>query len=239
MEGFLALGFLIGMQHALEADHVAAVGAMAAGGSSSKRRLALRGAVWGLGHTITLFAICAAVILTGLTLTDQVSAALEFGVGVMLVLLGVDVVRRMRKKRIHFHVHRHEAGKPHLHAHSHAGATENHNQDRHDHSHPTGFPVRALCVGLVHGAAGSAGLLALAVAGTQNPWVAVGYVAVFGVGSILGMAVLSYIAAWPIVAAEKHVKWFHNSLSFGAAGLAVVLGVSVMAETGPAAWGGL
>ncbi len=237
MTGFLILGFLIGMQHALEADHLAAVAAMAAGRSSSKRALAWRGAVWGLGHTITLFAICAAVILLGMTLTDELSAALEFGVGVMLVLLGLDVVRRMRAQRVHFHVHSHGSGKPHLHAHSHAGATIPHARDAHDHSHPEGFPVRALLVGLLHGAAGSAGLLALAVAATGEPIVAIAYVALFGIGSILGMAALSFVAAWPLGAAEHHARWLHRGLSVGAAALAISLGIGVMLETGSTAAG--
>ncbi|MDJ0683515.1 MAG: high frequency lysogenization protein HflD [Alphaproteobacteria bacterium] len=238
MEGFLVLGFLIGMQHALEADHLAAVAAMAAGSRSSKRGLALRGAVWGLGHTITLSAICFAVILMGLTLTDQMAAALEFGVGVMLVLLGIDVVRRMRARRIHFHAHDHGDGQAHLHAHSHAGATQPHADDPHDHRHPKGFFLRALIIGLVHGAAGSAALLALAVAATRDPWSAVGYVVVFGLGSILGMAALSFVAAWPLGAMERYTKWLHNGLSLGAAVLAVGLGVSVMLGTGATAWGG-
>jgi len=238
LEGFLVLGFLIGMQHALEADHLAAVGTMAAGHHGGKRGLALRGAVWGLGHTITLFAICAAVILLGMTLTERMSAALEFGVGVMLVLLGLDVLRRMRAQRVHFHAHRHDGGRPHLHAHSHQGATAPHGEDPHDHKHPQGFPLRALVIGLVHGAAGSAGLLALAVAATREPWAAVGYVAVFGLGSILGMAALSFVAAWPLGAAERHAKWLHGGLALGAAALAVGIGVDVMAETAATAWGG-
>lgn len=237
MGGFLALGFLIGMQHALEADHLAAVGAMAANQRSSKKGLALRGAVWGLGHTITLFAICSAVILLGMSLSEKTAAGLEFAVGVMLVLLGIDVIRRMRKKHVHFHVHTHDDNKPHLHAHSHEGATTPHTSDPHEHRHPVGFPVRALLVGLVHGAAGSAGLIALAVATTQDPWIAVGYVAVFGLGSILGMAVLSYVAAWPLGAVERHAKLFHRALSVGAAALAITLGISVMMETGALAFG--
>ena len=239
MEGFLALGFLIGMQHALEADHLAAVGTMAVSGRASKRRLALSGAVWGLGHTITLFAMCTAVILMGLSLTDRLSAALEFGVGVMLVLLGLDVVRRMRKGRVHFHVHSHDDGRPHLHAHSHAGAAAPHAEDPHDHSHPSGFPLRPLLVGLVHGAAGSAGLLALAVAATREAWLAVGYVLVFGLGSILGMAALSFAAAWPLGAAGRHAAWLHGGISLAAAALAIGLGIGVMAETAGPAWGGV
>ena len=236
MEGFLALGFLIGMQHALEADHLAAVGAMAAGRPSSRRALVLRGAVWGLGHSITLFAICTAVILLGLSLSERVSAAMEFAVGVMLVLIGLDVLRRFRRQRVHFHGHRHHDGKPHLHAHGHDQAVESHDRDPHEHVHPQGLPFKALAIGLVHGAAGSAGLLALAVAATQDPWVAIGYISVFGLGSILGMATLSLVVSWPLVAAESRARWLHAGLSVGAGVVAIGLGIDVMVETGALAW---
>ena len=93
-----------------------------------------------------------------------------------------------------------------------------------------------MLVGLIHGAAGSAGLLALTVAATQDPLVAVGYVVVFGLGSILGMAALSLVAAWPLGAAERRAKWIHGGLSLGAAILAVALGIDVMSETAVAAW---
>lgn len=237
MGGFLVLGFLIGMQHALEADHIAAVGALSSGGISSRRGLALRGLAWGVGHTITLFSICAAVILMGLQLTDRTAAALEFGVGAMLVLLGLDVLRRMRRKRIHFHAHSHDGGTLHIHAHSHAGARVAHSRDPHRHRHVKGLPLRALAVGLIHGAAGSAALLALAVAATQNPLTAVAYVLVFGLGSLVGMTALTAVAAWPLGAAEKNATWLYKGLSLGAAGLAVVIGFDVMAENAKLVFG--
>lgn len=238
MEWFLILGFFVGMGHAIEADHLAAVGAMAVGKKSPKS-LALRGAAWGLGHTITLFAICTAAILFGLVLTEQTSAALEFAVGMMLVVLGFDVLRRLRKARVHFHVHDHDGGRPHLHAHSHAGATQPHDSDPHDHSHRSGFPLKAMLVGLVHGAAGSAGLLALAVAASKDAWLAVSYVALFGIGSILGMAVLSFAAAWPLGWAERGAKWLHSGVHIAAGVFAIALGIHVMLDTGPIAWGNL
>ncbi len=232
MEGFLALGFLIGMQHALEADHLAAIGAMATDGKSGRRGLVLRGAVWGLGHTTTLFAICAAAVLLGVALSPGLEAALEFCVGVMLVLLGVHVFVRMWRKKVHFHVHDHGEGAPHFHAHSHEGAKQSHDQDPHAHRHPVKFPLRALAIGLIHGAAGSAGLLALAVAATQDPLVALSYVAVFGFGSILGMAALSFVASLPLVAIEQKAKRLYQGLSVAAGTLAVVIGIDIMVETG-------
>ena len=97
--------------------------------------------------------------------------------------------------------------------------------------------MRALVIGLMHGAAGSAGLLALAVAATREPWTAVGYVVVFGIGSILGMTLLTLVAAWPLGAAERHAKWIHNGLSLASAALAFGLGIDVMAGTAGTAWG--
>jgi len=236
MGGFLALGFLIGMQHALEADHLAAVGAMAAGQRNSKRSLVMRGAAWGLGHTITLLVISTAVILLGMTLTDEAAALLEFGVGVMLVLLGIDVLRRMRRQKVHFHLHDHGTGRAHLHAHSHAHAAHPHSSDPHHHAHPEGFPLRALLVGLMHGAAGSAGLLLLTVAATRDPIVAIGYVVLFGLGSILGMAALSYVAAWPLGAVQRKAAWLHKGLGLAAAAVAIGLGISVISESAALAW---
>lgn len=236
MSGILFLGFLIGMTHALEADHLAAVGAMAAGRENSQKGLALRGAVWGLGHTLTLFGISIAALLWGFKLTDQVSAALEFAVGVMLVLIAVNVLWRVRRKRVHFHIHSHGGGKQHLHAHSHQHANARHGQDPHRHKHPEGFPLRALGIGFLHGAAGSAGLLALVVAATQDTLLAIAYVALFGFGSVIGMALLSAVIAWPLGQVEAQAKRVHRGLAYGAAALALYLGVSVMAETAPLAF---
>lgn len=238
MEGFLALGFLIGMRHALEADHIAAVGSMVIGKDKhSGRALVLRGATWGLGHTLTLFMICAAALLFGLTVSDAAGAALEFAVGIMLVMLGLDVLRRLRKEKVHFHAHSHEHGKPHLHAHSHATDKIAHRENPHEHAHPEGIPIRALIVGLIHGAAGSGGLLVLAVAATQDVWTALGYVFVFGIGSILGMMALTFAASWPLRAAAQSAGRLHQGLTIGVAALTILLGIGVMVETAPVAAG--
>ncbi len=236
MLSFLVLGFLIGMAHALEADHLAAIGSMAARGSGGVRHMVVRGMSWGLGHTITLFAICALVLLFGFALTDERAAALEFAVGIMLVLLGLDVLRRIRTKRVHFHLHDHGDGRPHLHAHSHAGSDVRHAEDPHDHAHPQGLSLRALAVGLIHGAAGSAALLALAVAATGEPAVALLYVAVFGVGSIVGMGFLSFVAAWPLAGIERHAAIAHRLLAGGAGAVAIFIGAEIIISTGPVAW---
>ncbi len=227
MGGFLFLGFLVGMHHALEADHLAAVGAMAASQPGSRKQLALRGAAWGLGHTLTLLGISAAVILLGFTLTGRTAATLEFAVGVMLVLLGADVLRRMAKQRVRFPLHSHDDG----HNHIHAAALPPDAKDMTHHAHGNGLPKRAVLVGLMHGAAGSAGLLALAVAATKSATTAMAYVAVFGIGSILGMALLSYTVAWPLTAVQQRITWVWRGLSVAAGIVAITVGVGIMTET--------
>ncbi len=235
MISFLLLGFLIGMSHALEADHLAAVGAMAARETGGRRSLVWRGVSWGVGHTITLFALCSLVLIFGIAITDQSAAALEFGVGVMLVLLGADVLRRLHKRRIHFHLHSHDDGRAHLHAHSHPQSEGENGHGHHHHTH-CGFSLKAMMVGLVHGAAGAAALLALTVATVKDPLVALASIVVFGVGSIIGMALLSLVASWPLQGIERHAQFIYRSLILLAGCVAIFIGVDIMLNTGALAW---
>ena len=238
MFGILALGFLMGMSHALEADHLAAMAAISSDRSTQKRKMMMRGAFWGAGHTITLFLLGSLVIVFGFVLTDAAAARLEFAVGAMLALLGVHLVIRMWRRKVHFHAHRHEDGKAHLHAHSHYGEKNGHSSSSHHHTHPEGLPWRALLIGLVHGAAGSAGLLTLVIATTQSPLVALAYIIIFGVGSVFGMAVLSYAVAWPLGVIERSARTIHITVTISAALFAVVIGANVMLSTATLAWGG-
>lgn len=237
MHEVLLIGFLAGMGHALEADHLAAVGSMASG-RSSPRRLVVMGAAWGLGHTITLFLLCSAVILLGFALTERMAATLESGVGVMLIVLGVDVIRRMLKKKIHFHVHDHGDGKRHLHAHSHEGAAKPHRADRHDHRHTPHFALRPLLIGLAHGAAGSAALVALALAASKSPLTSLIYVLLFGVGSMCGMATLTLSAAWPLRWIEKGGLYLHRAVHLAIGATAIGLGAHILLTRGPSVFGG-
>lgn len=236
MISFLVLGFLIGMSHALEADHLAAVGALASSGRSSPRKLVFLGASWGMGHTTTLFALSSLVLVFGYVLSDRLAAGMEFIVGVMLVLLGIHVIWKMRQAKVHFHIHDHGAGDQHLHAHSHAHATVEHLEDPHKHGH--GFSLRAYLVGLAHGAAGSAGLIALTAAATRDAVTALSYVMVFGIGSIFGMALLTYAVSWPMRLSEKTAGRFFTAVQGVIACFAIYIGASVMVENGPMLWGG-
>lgn len=193
----LFLGFLIGMRHALEADHVAAVASLATNNQSFKGTV-FQGAVWGLGHTITLFIFGSVALLVDGIIADSFAAALEFAVGIMLVLLGLDVLYRLSKKRIHFHAHQHDGNNVnHFHAHSHK-KQESHDTKAHQHQHKLPFPKRALFIGLMHGMAGSSALIILTLNTVGSATAAFIYIALFGLGSILGMALLSCIIAVPL-----------------------------------------
>src|SRR6201997_3165921 len=151
MFGILGLGFLLGMQHALEADHIAAVSSIAARRTDIDD-IVKHGLTWGLGHTLTLFAFAGAAILLGQAIPEAWSRPLETAVGIMLVGLGSHVLWRLWRDRVHFHRHHHQDGTVHLHAHSHAGETLPHQRASHSHEH--GFRWRTLLVGLMHGMAG-------------------------------------------------------------------------------------
>ncbi len=219
----LVLGFLLGMRHALEADHVAAVASLASEGRSL-RQAARQGAVWGLGHTLTLFAFGSLVIVLDAAVPERLAQGLEMAVAVMLVLLGADVLRRVLRDRVHFHLHRHGPDEVHFHAHSHRGE-RHHDPAHHRHEHPSGFPLRALLVGLVHGMAGSAALVLLTLDATASPWLGLVYIALFGLGSIAGMAVLSVAIAVPLRYSARGLTWLHNGLRATVGVATVALGV--------------
>src|SRR5881275_2554976 len=115
----LLLGFLLGLKHATEADHLAAVATLATR-QSTVAQTVRQGVAWGIGHTLTLLLIGATVLFFGKAIPPNVSEWLELAVGVMLVILGIDVLRRLLHNRVHFHVHAHDGGVQHVHAHRHA-----------------------------------------------------------------------------------------------------------------------
>jgi hypothetical protein len=228
MFGILGLGFLLGMQHALEADHIAAVSSIAAR-RSHVLDIVKHGLTWGLGHTLTLFAFAGAAILLGHAIPESVARPIETAVGIMLIGLGAHVLWRLWRDRVHFHRHGHGDGTMHFHAHSHAGETAPHERLGHAHAH--GFRWRTLLVGLMHGMAGSAALLVLAVAQASSPAAGLGYVALFGIGSMIGMGALSMVIAVPLVMSARSLTWANRTLQ-GAVGLATVaIGVMTVVET--------
>ncbi|WP_166265482.1 urease accessory protein [Marinobacter caseinilyticus] len=241
MSAVLLLGFLLGMRHAMEADHVAAVATLATR-SHSRRHAIMQGAMWGLGHTLSLFLACSAVLFLDTVIPERLAQALELAVGLMLIALGLDVIRRLMRRRIHFHAHHHGGGPVHCHAHSHAEdvPTLNHDNDvahqhardtEHNHSHPQSFPTRALFIGLMHGLAGSAALILLTVTTIASPSTGLIYVALFGLGSIGGMALLSVAISIPLRCARNMTQLF-NSLHVSIGLATVIMGVLLVYQNG-------
>lgn len=233
MISLLLLGFLIGMRHALEADHVAAVASLTNNTQTMKQALR-QGAAWGLGHTITLFLFGSVVIWMDTVIPERLAEMLELAVGVMLVFLGIDVLRRVIKDRIHFHKHRHH-NEAHFHAHSHAKETVTHETNAHQHSHKQKFPLRFLFVGLMHGMAGSAALILLTLETIKSPLQGFIYMFLFGVGSIVGMAALSVVIAIPLRSSAKGLTWLHNGLQSVLGIFTLGLGASIVYHIGFAA----
>ncbi len=229
MFGILGLGFLLGMQHALEADHIAAVSSIAAR-RTHVGDIVKHGLTWGLGHTLTLFAVAGAAILLGRAVPEHFARPLETAVGIMLLGLGAHVLWRLWRDRVHFHKHGHDDGTVHIHAHSHAGETALHARAAHAHAHAHGFRWRTLLVGLMHGMAGSAALLVLAVSQASSPAIALGYIALFGIGSMVGMGALSMVIAVPLVVSARWLTWANSGLQAIVGIITIAVGVMTIAS---------
>lgn len=225
MLAILMLGFLVGLRHALEADHLAAVSSIVSG-RTSRRDITRHGLTWGLGHTITLFAFSGVAITLGKAIPKSVSNPIETAVGVMLVGLGGNVLWRLWRERVHFHRHDHADGVVHLHAHSHAAEPVLHERSWHEHVH--GFRWRTLMVGLMHGMAGSAALLVLAASQLASPLLALGYVLIFGIGSMVGMAILSTIIAAPLALSARFLTWANSGLQLGIGVMTIAIGLATI-----------
>ena len=212
----LFIGFLLGLRHALDADHIAAVAALATRSRSIGETIKT-GIAWGIGHTVTLFSVCIVIIFSGVAFPERIAGALEFLVGLILVGLGIDVVSRILRERVHVHTHAHRNKGSHIHFHSHEYEID-HETSAHEHEHHSTLPSRALTIGLMHGLAGSAALLLLAVNQQVSPSIALIYLLVFGFGSVIGMGILSAAIAWPMLAsARKGTNLFKRfNLAIGA-----------------------
>lgn len=223
----LVLGFLIGMQHAMEADHLAAVSSLVSG-DTDLAKISWHGAVWGIGHTLTLLLVGGTCLYFKASLTESITEQLQLVVGVMLVGLGIHVLWRLAQARVHVGAHVHANGTAHLHAHSHAGETVPHARSAHAHGHSSTIPWRTLVVGTVHGLAGSAALVVLAASSLNEPSAGLAYVLLFGLGSILGMALLSAVVALPLSFTAGRMTSINGALQLTIGITTIAIGLSVV-----------
>jgi hypothetical protein len=252
--GFALLGLLLGMRHATDPDHVVAITAIL----SRERRLGAAtrvGLIWGLGHTLTVMAVGAAIIVCKIAIPVRLGFAMEFAVAIVLILLGVGaasnlmrtVARRLFGQPphhsssliVHSHSHTH-AGLAHAHPHVHhghshlrAGADGDHSRAKAAAAHPREHVIhflprehrrfaarcplmRSFAVGLVHGLSGSTAIALVVLSAIPQPLWATLYLAVFCLGTIIGMGLITTAIATPFIVASQRHLWLHNNFAAGA-----------------------
>lgn len=241
----LLLGLLFGVQHATDADHVIAVATIVA----RTRRFgagALVGAFWGVGHSVTITAVGLAIIGFSVTVTPRMTLSLELVVALMLILLGaLRVVWVFRDSDpipvSHLgEAHPHEPGPAlHIHAHAHGDAVH-----RHPHAHPPARLLRALqtvgpgqalrsaLVGLVHGLAGSATVALLVLSTIRSTGAAVGYLVLFGFGTILGMTAITGLLSLPFTIRGPRMERGRRALALATGALSLAFGLYLAFEIG-------
>lgn len=211
----LSLGFLLGLRHALDSDHLAAVSTVLA----ERPSLLASGAVgfwWGVGHTLTLLLVGSVVLAWGIRIPDEFELLAESGVAILLIVLGASLALKLYRERWHVHSHHHE-GEPHIHFHSHQ------RQENHRHQHWMVQSIRPLCIGMAHGLAGSAALMLMILATTKETSVGLLSILVFGVGSIIGMMVIGLTISVPVI----YSRSISRRLFMAVQGVASVASVSL------------
>ncbi len=216
----LALGALLGLRHAFEPDHLAAVSTLATRPGGRRLWSAARlGLIWGLGHTVTVGAVALLVLVLGVQLPARLWPTAELVVAALLILLGGMVIWRYARGRWHMHAHAHSAAAPHLHLHSHAADAS------HGHAHASVDARRSLGFGIAHGLAGSGAIAALLVAAVPDTMSRLVYFAAFSAGTIVGMLGVSLTLSVLVrFAADRGARWA-TMLHMGAAVGSVVAGV--------------
>ncbi|HJT18867.1 MAG TPA: hypothetical protein VJ746_00260 [Nitrospira sp.] len=210
----LGLGFVLGLRHALDSDHIAAVSTVIAQ-RPSWRTSSLIGFSWGLGHTLVLLVVGTSVLSLGISIPEAWAVAAESIVAVMLIVLGGALGRGVLREGWHLHAHDHD-GQRHSHLHSHAVFRD------HGHPHWWSDSIKPLCIGMAHGMAGSAALLLVVLSASRTFLQGVGYIAVFGLGSIVGMMLIGLGISLPMA-------W---SLSFGRPVLLAIQGLACLGSIG-------
>ena len=210
----MGLGFVLGLRHALDADHIVAVSTVLAERPSLRASGAV-GLFWGLGHTLMLLLVGICVLALRVSIPESLATAFEFFVGIMLVVLGLGLARRLYREEWHVHPHEH-GGRRHLHLHRHAL--------RQDHTHIHWFQEarRPLFIGMAHGLAGSAALLLIVVSASGTLMQGIGYILIFGIGSIAGMIAVGTAISLPFVL----------SLSVGRGAFIAVQGLASLGSIG-------
>jgi hypothetical protein len=253
--GVALLGLVLGMRHATDADHVIAVSTIV----TRERHLgaaARIGMCWGIGHTLTIMLVGLAIIVFKVVIPPRLGLAMEFAVAIVLILLGLSAVTGLLKRLaaralgveaptpqliVHAHQHSHGDALVHDHPHVHFGTPA---ETHRDHLVPPSaveefahlgvrFPKsKAFGVGLVHGLAGSAAIALLVLGAIPYPLWATVYLAVFGVGTVIGMVIITTAIGVPLVIAADRASSFNRALAAGSGVLSFVFGLFLAYQIG-------
>lgn len=209
------LGALLGMRHALEPDHLAAVSTLVSD-EHNTAKAAFLGACWGLGHTLALVVVGVVLVVLRMEMPPRIGDLFELGVALMLIALGLRAIRRAAR----------QGGDGPAATHHHGGVVHHHaGTPGHVHVGTLTLARRPLLVGIVHGLAGSGALTALVLATLPSIGARVTYMALFGLGSTVGMAALSGLLGWPIARFGTNHRTF-RAVSMTVGCLSTVLGVA-------------
>jgi ABC-type nickel/cobalt efflux system permease component RcnA len=222
----LSVGLLFGLKHATEVDHVVAVSTIV---SQHKNifHSALVGGLWGVGHTASLLAIALVVLTLRIAIPERVSGWLELGVAVMIVCLGVSALRRAlrRNREVHLHQHNHD-GLSHTHVHFHENETKHAPASHSQHSHAvSNLGWKPVLIGMMHGLAGSGALTLLVLTQISSSMIGFLYVATFGLGSIVGMLLMSGLIGLPFALTSRKLTHVHQGIQTLAAVLSICFGI--------------
>jgi len=237
----LAFGFLLGVRHATDPDHVAAVATMAARARGQGKAWVL-GAFWGLGHSLTVLAAGGAIVVFRIVVPPYVGGILEAFVGAVLVLLGLLNLAgyRMGSIGIPMHSHPHDPSDP---EHSHeVGSNAAETAHAHAHAHEIVLPwfggwlretgpfqaLRSAMVGLVHGLAGSAAAAVLVAGAIPEPRAAVFYLLVFGMGTMAGMLALSALLEMAMAALQRWWRSFDKVMLAATGAMSLAFGLFIL-----------
>lgn len=215
----MVFGLFFGIEHAMDADHVVAVSTIVSESRSLPRSL-LIGVLWGIGHTATLLVVGLIILFFRITPPPWLAVSAELLVGVILIILGIQILWKHGKRRIHAHLHRH-GDEMHIHFHAH-GATQAHT---HEHHKPS--VRRPLLVGLAHGLAGSAALMLLVLGTIQSRLIGALYIVSFGLGSIMGMLAVSALIGLPFLFTMGRFQGLHTGARALAGLASIAVGCSI------------
>ena len=222
----LGIGLVFGLKHATEVDHVVAISTIVSR-HQNVFRSAVVGALWGVGHTVSLLVIGTIVLSLRIAIPEIVSNWLEFAVALMIIGLGVSALWRASRKNseVHIHQHKHD-GLSHTHVHFHEKQNQHQPSSHAAHSHAVSrLGWKPILIGMVHGLAGSGALTLLVLTQINSSLLGFFYVLTFGFGSIVGMLLMSGLIGLPFAFSSKKLTNLHHSLQTLAGVLSICFGI--------------